>query len=272
MNCYPLYGGEVSLYFDDGAHAYYVTDMQCGLDYAHTPGVTSITKMIPKNMSDWGARMAMEEFVDSIAEGEVLTADRVCELQSMLVEAPRRRMDRLAAIGTEVHAYCEKHIRHQLGLRDSPPDRFESETDPSTFYRCVTKYHDWISSYQVEFLAAEKKVYHRTLRYAGTVDAIATVDGKKAIIDFKTRAYRTGGDFLQLAAYWMAYEREHGETFDCAMLVLLPRSQAGFSVASVSREQLTAAKEYYGHCEMFRLATEDYKRTIKSWRKGIKYL
>ncbi len=63
----------------------------------------------------------------------------------------------------------------------------------------VAAWLDWHSRERVEVEAVEKQMCHISAGYAGTVDAVVMIRGKRWIIDYKASA--SARDELQLAAY-----------------------------------------------------------------------
>ena len=68
-------------------------------------------------------------------------------------------------------------------------------------------YLDYREEHNVIPIANEIKLYHKQLLYAGTLDAIAIVDGKVTLVDYKTTSVlHTNLVSVQLAGYLMALE------------------------------------------------------------------
>ena len=63
----------------------------------------------------------------------------------------------------------------------------------------IASWRDWHSRERVEVEAVEKPMAHVCAGYAGTVDAVVMIRGKRWIIDYKASASER--DELQLAAY-----------------------------------------------------------------------
>lgn len=103
-------------------------------------------------------------------------------------------------LGTAVHDAIE-----QYALTGTKPV-IDDEVRPF-----LDRFDEWAQEFSPAYEAAEAAVYNRRYRYAGTLDAIATIDGKRVILDYKTsrksvdaRGKRTGPYpevALQLAAY-----------------------------------------------------------------------
>lgn len=111
-------------------------------------------------------------------------------------------LNRAAQRGTAVHNAIENYIK--FGIEDIA-DEYRG------YFEAFLK---WYREKDVQPIATESIVYHKTLRYAGTADMPAIVDGRIICVDFKTSAsvnkMLTG---IQLEAYAKAYE-SHGFGFD----------------------------------------------------------
>lgn len=71
----------------------------------------------------------------------------------------------------------------------------------------VAAWKDWHSRERVEVEAVEKQMCHVSAGYAGTVDAVVMIRGKRWIIDYK--ASPSARDELQLAAYKELWELDN---------------------------------------------------------------
>jgi len=106
-----------------------------------------------------------------------------------------------AELGTQVHDACE-----QYALTGVRPPVENPEVLPF-----LDRFDEWAQLWQPEYIAAEAAVYNKTYGYAGTLDALAKVDGMKVMIDYKSSRKSIGSDgkpthpwpeaALQVAAY-----------------------------------------------------------------------
>jgi len=93
----------------------------------------------------------------------------------------------------------------------------------------VAAWMDWHRRERVEVEAVEKQMCHIAAGYAGTVDAVVIIRGKRWIIDYK--ASPSARDELQLAAYKAMWELDN---------------PAG-KIHGVASLQITADGWKYGH-------------------------
>lgn len=108
---------------------------------------------------------------------------------------------RAAEFGTHVHQAC---ALANAGTLD------EATLDPA-LAPYLAQWRRFLAESGAEVLASEMRVFHRGLRYAGTLDVLALWKGQRCIIDIKTgQLPRTVG--AQTEAYRMAYQsQECGE-------------------------------------------------------------
>ena len=98
-----------------------------------------------------------------------------------------------ASKGTAVHKAIEEY--NEFGFVDAE-DEYSGYTDA---------YIKWHESVNPKVLASEIKVYHKLMRYAGTVDMIAEINGEVWLIDHKTSYKAIDKNYrLQLEAYCQA--------------------------------------------------------------------
>lgn len=114
-----------------------------------------------------------------------------------------------AELGTAVHAACEEYA-----LSGVMPE-VDDEIRPY-----LEQFDIFLQHFQPEYQATEVAVYNRTYGYAGTCDAFFTIDGIRAIVDYKstkkevdkrgntppaypeTSLQLAGYRFAELAAVW----------------------------------------------------------------------
>lgn len=85
-------------------------------------------------------------------------------------------LDNAANKGSIVHNAIENYLK--FGIED-----ISEEYKPY-----FLAFLEFLSDKQPTILATETKVYHKFLRYAGTVDLVCIIDGKVYLIDYKTTA------------------------------------------------------------------------------------
>jgi hypothetical protein len=146
---------------------------------------------------NWAKKFTAEYAVDNLtklatllepdAQGEVDREGAV----DWLKNASFRERDRAADLGTLVHAATEAYV---LG---KPYPKWPPLVKPR-----MEAFERFLADFEPEYTATEASVYSRAQRYAGTLDAIATIDGRTLLLDTKTSKKAIYPDVaLQLAAY-----------------------------------------------------------------------
>ena len=148
-------------------------------DIAHTYKVNdvkipSVTRIIDacfeKNLTNW-----------AISIGDV-------EYHRIIAEA--------LEIGNYTHEWIEKYIDKGRGILGT---------------NCsVEAFLAWEEEFKPEWIDSERKVYCDRYKYAGTVDAVAKINGRVCVIDFKTSKKIYKPYHLQVAAYTQAIKRIDG--------------------------------------------------------------
>lgn len=85
-----------------------------------------------------------------------------------------RTLNNAAEKGTAVHNSIENYIKFEIV--DIPPEHrgyFDA-------------FLDWWKTYHPEVVGSEIKIYHKLLRYGGTIDILVYIDGVLTLVDIKT--------------------------------------------------------------------------------------
>lgn len=151
------------------------------------------------------------------------TSARNCPAVKWLRDARfRRPKDLLSAtdLGTVVHALCEEYaltgtrpdknrIADEIRMRGGA--NVDIKREGPVVSVMLDRFDGWLSRAQPSYQATEVTVYSPTYGYAGTTDGFLTVDGFRAIVDYKSsrEPYDSKGNLktpypevaLQLAAY-----------------------------------------------------------------------
>lgn len=85
-----------------------------------------------------------------------------------------KTLENAANRGTAVHEAIENWIK--FGIDGLDPE----------LHGYMDGFLEWWNKYNPEPIASEIRVYHQILRYGGTVDLIAKINGKIFLVDFKT--------------------------------------------------------------------------------------
>lgn len=206
---YPLYKGKIILGFDDSKHAYSV-------DGKPVWGVTSIVGVIAKPaLMYWAVNQAINFLQDNLQAGKIYDEMQIKNLLTEAKSAHTKAKNGAADIGTMIHEWIEKFLKAGLERKPLPKKPLNKEMK-----NAIDGFLDWTKKNKVKFLASEQKIYSRKYKYAGTLDAEAMVNGKRAIVDFKTGSRLYPEYFLQSTAYLYARREETGEKYDGGVYTL----------------------------------------------------
>lgn len=252
MEKYKLYNGKIELCFETYRHIYSVNKKK-------VPGVTSIVGVLDKPaLKFWAVNMAMEVVEERIHPGVPLDEMDKLQLIQDAKKAHTKRMNKAADIGTLTHNWLEEFIK--AGLNKEPLPKIPSNPQMK---RCIKGFLKWCDENKVKFKESEQIIYSKKHKYAGKFDAMAIVNGKKCIIDFKTSNAIYDEMFLQATAYLIAKEEEDKKKIAGGVILLrLSKDEKDskgkdiepFEVKQVNRLALTN-----GLSEVFLACLEIYK-------------
>lgn len=145
------------------------------VDGVKVPSVTRIVDAcFPKNLTDWAVTLGEEEY--------------------------HRILDEALDIGNDSHKWIEDYITFGHAC-----------TDPGHHIFNPTKaFLKWVEDIEPDWKDAERKIYCDKFKYAGTVDAVAKINGRVCVIDFKTSRKIYKPYHLQVTAYAQAIKRIDG--------------------------------------------------------------
>ncbi len=242
---YSLYGGAVKMVFSPNAtkYRYTVTDAHEGEIGFAVRGVTTVLRDIvakpdlmtwPMNMLNkvvFGSKFdeTTKEYVHVWEEALLkpdtpFTAD---ELHNMMMDGSRewtKRSDKGKDVGTMTHDAIEAFLKDV----EYPFPVFDKKVDPEGFenVKCAKKalgaFTQWWNALEdKEVLNTEKPVYSRGMKYAGTYDLLARINGKTYLLDVKTTNASKKAPlgiyaeyFMQLGGYSYAHREETNEEID----------------------------------------------------------
>lgn len=93
----------------------------------------------------------------------------------------------------------------------------------------VAAFVDFFSKMELSDIVSERVIAYTNgdIKFAGTLDLIATINGKRILIDFKTSTAHSRKNELQVEAYKAAVEQSSDEKIDACYLLYLGTSHKG---------------------------------------------
>jgi CRISPR/Cas system-associated exonuclease Cas4 (RecB family) len=175
-------------------------------------GVTTILDTLNKPyLIGWAAKEVYNFLLDKQELIKSLTPE---EYEKLLFEAKNSRSkksDKALDSGKIAHGWIEKHI----GGEDFLLTNEEALSAVNAFLK-------WEKENKPEWLASELIVASTSQDFAGTLDAVAKINGKTYLIDFKTSKQISPEYYLQTAAYQLCLE-EMGVKVGGRLILRLPK-------------------------------------------------
>lgn len=138
------------------------------------PGITSITKLIDKDLSQWGADQAVRWMANHWFEWNPGGKSEESAFRHARYRHKDYRDER-GEVGTGVHTFLEQHLRGEEPLIEFL-DREQQEM--------VEQFHEFVFLSGATFQGQEATVWGGD--WAGTLDGYMTLNGKTGIVDYKT--------------------------------------------------------------------------------------
>lgn len=137
-----------------------------------------------------------------------------------VVKAHQKETDKALEIGSQAHAAIEWAMRKALGQVTPEP-----KVRPEAMWAYMA-FDDWAREHQVKPLRVEQVVWSRTHGYAGTLDLLAEVDGRVALVDFKTSKAVYAEAHLQNVAYQVALAEMGHQVAEVGYIVRIPKLES----------------------------------------------
>ena len=190
--------------YDGRRHSYKLDGVTCA-------GVSTISEYQPKDfLKFWAAKMVTEFLKDKQDFIKTCTKE---EYEALLLEAKKMHATKskeALEIGTDVHDWCEKHIKGEnLPITD--------DTRHS-----IGEFVKFELAHEVNWICTEKIVCSPTHLVAGRLDSLAFVDGILSLVDLKTSSRISESYFLQTAGYSMCLS-EMGVPIERRIILRLPK-------------------------------------------------
>lgn len=207
--------------FEEGKHRY-------TLDGKPLTGVTTILQVIAKPaLIQWSADMACGFIRDWAEKNTGASGDTPFdELILALAEARlahRKRKEAAGDIGTDAHKEIEYLVIDAIKNNDGLTRLIPNNNDNGQVRKMVDNFLTWATENKVKFLESEKRLYSKEHWYAGTVDLVFEMDGKRYIGDVKTSSAIYNEHFYQMAAYDICLQEMGQEKVDGYIVINLKK-------------------------------------------------
>lgn len=240
-----MYGGDVTLYYNDKRHRYEVDISDEGIRKKYTPSATGIKGKLDKSAAlvPWAVNSTLDAVESYWLPGLKYHKSQIRRALRKAKEARFNISKDATDIGSDAHDWLEQYILLRVkGVQPELVDDYEHTAEDADnaehilflpqdppVRSAIDAFLTWEQAHEITWLWSEKKVYSRKHHFAGTADAAAIIDGKLYLIDFKTSKRIYMDYFLQLAAYAKALEEmeetgsdEH-KKFDRLLTIRVPK-------------------------------------------------
>lgn len=237
-----LYNGEVKIDFYPDSHRYKLAG-----ETKYLTSVTAITGILDKSrfLIPWAVGLAGQYIRQYLEKcGATFTRDEILPVIDQALIQHTIKKEEAADIGSRIHEWCEQFAKAQIegtALPDMPetlPDDKPLEDGSYPIHNGIEAFLKWFNENEVKFLESERMVYSKAFEYVGITDAIAEINGKKCLIDFKTGKGIYNEMRYQIAAYRMAYEEEIGECLTQCSILHFNKETGEFNVRDFDISEL----------------------------------
>lgn len=176
------------------------------LNGCEVPGCTSISGLFQDDgwKFAWPPKLMYEEIVKEGLKaienntGEGLGFEELEAIAAKAKNAWRRKRDKAADSGIIAHGYIERYIKTK---------KFENlEHENAEVQNCFAQFVLWQDKTNPHWLASELQVGSETNNFAGILDALAVIDRKLTLVDFKTSGGIKDEYAVQLAGLMICLE------------------------------------------------------------------
>lgn len=197
--------------------------------------VTAAVGMVDKSMPLmlWQEKIT-KKFLLGKLEGGKITQDDILQATAL----HRTKKEEAADKGTAVHDFAEQYIKYQLKQVKEKPEQPKDEN----VLNGAMAFLNWMQANKIKPIASEQLVYSKKNKYVGTLDFKAIINGKLAVIDFKSgkpcEKKNKKGEIIdrkpypahryQVAGYRNADEEETGKEYQESWIIYFDKETADF--------------------------------------------
>lgn len=210
------------------------------------PSVTTITKVIANNSLD---RWKQAQMLNACSANPKSESEDLADYEYRMRQLAQKKMVDARAFGSLFHSAID-----ELNKTGFLTEKYE-EIKPF-----VKHYIQWTRDLSIQFIDTEFVAVNNKLGYAGQVDALAIVDGKLTLLDYKTQdVKKTGKDgelkpnyysswVWQLAAYKNADWPNKPKRISQVMSVVLCSQEPCYPITKIwSQEEIADAWRLFQH-------------------------
>ncbi len=204
-------------------------------------GCTTISDAWRKDfLSFWYAKETINALLEKLGDLSLLLMDNarpketpaVLELLDWCKKAAPRKADQAKQDGTDAHDYIEKVLAIKISGKGKKPELPKSKEAQNA----INAFIEWAKKNKVQWLASEEILANHEHKVAGTLDAIAVIDGITYLVDFKTSSQISESYLLQCAGYDLML-REMGLQVMGLMILRLPKDGKEAETLTITNQE-----------------------------------
>lgn len=231
---FPVYDGKHTLSFHVEDHLYY-------LDGINIPSVTTVLDVKAKpQLKQWAVNATLKCLGTILKPGTRLSQPIIDAALKHASKEIWRIRDEALTNGSMAHDWIEQYVQYCIDNDNVPPMILDSEevSDdiPNVLYAptklevrsSVEAFLSWTRSHDVLFLGTEERIVSLEHGWAGTRDIRAIIDGKMAVLDWKTSKAIYPEYFVQTAVYAKGGEEMGEDPYEELWVVRVPKDGNDF--------------------------------------------
>lgn len=245
-------------------HQYHLNEVKKG---GAIPSVTSITGLLDKStpLIYWATQLGYDTALDALQAKTDWHIDELLPIMESARVAHAAKKDEAATIGDIVHNYAEAYALAQIEGQPIPV----VESQDQAVLLGITAFAELLKTLKPKFIAAEQLILCRgeagTPLYAGKLDAIAKVDGKTTLIDYKTGSKVYKEAVLQVAGYAYANDLEpDSEPIEQAIICRFDKETGKLTTQTYTAKELKEATEVFMALVYTRHALKNIESLLKT--------
>jgi len=156
--------------------------------------------------------------------------------------------NRAKEIGTALHDAIFNHIE-RTGI--------DTETKyPDEVNICIQSFMKFKREHpEIKMTKSELKIEHPKLKYSGTLDCVAEIDGQPVILDWKSGQYKDKDELpiyneslYQVSAYIKSYEKMFNLKIKKGIVVYFGKDKIGYNFIELDEKKIKKNFEIFKHC------------------------
>ena len=209
------------------------------------------------------------------------TRDEIVLLLGEAVLAPDRAKEAGADTGSMIHDYAHEFAQMKIdGKKGSPSLKHldEANEEHQKALNGISAFLDWYNSNDVTFLEMEKLVYYNSflagdsgnieppIEFYGFTDLVARVNGKLAVVDYKSSKGIYNEQRYQVAAYKKAYSAVVDAPAEVSLIVNFNKLTGELMTKEIAEEE--SKLDYDAFIGLYKVACRE--RTLEKEYKDSK--